>query len=943
MQIGRYEVQKILGQGGMGRVLLARDPSRGADVAIKLLLKADSADARARFEREQRLLAALGEKEGFVPILDQGESQGRPFLVMPFITGGTLRERFARGPLPVDAAVALVAEIAAAVARAHAVGIVHRDLKPENVIFTAGGRPLVADLGLAKHFLDATPGASRSVSLTQAGELRGSAGYMAPEQMRDARSAGPPADVFALGALLYEALAGEPAFQGESALEVIGKVDSGEVRPLAQVRPDTPGWLAGVVARAIATAPGERFEDAAAFARALEARAETGRPAIRLLLPAVTLAVLAAGAAALLLRVNPVKPIASADPPRADPGVAPVASAASSPASIPAECRGFLASPRMKLVDVFGSYALKLPGPATGVAISPDGTRALTGDSEGRLWLWDLATFGVIRALEASARGAEAAPCRSPVFLPDGKRAVSGSDDGFFRIWDLESGVALAKLPGEQGAVYSIAVSSDGKTAATGGSDSTVRLWDLVAMKAVATLRSDTTDLVKAVSFSRNGELLIAASEKVVALWDVPNGQRLRWITQVGGTAVALSADGSQVLVGLRDGSVRLLASETMAEIGHLTGHRGEVTKVALLPGEKRAVTASADGTLELWDLPSASEVRSFKGHGDRVDDVAVSADGRRILSGSRDQQAILWDAATGKDLRGPVGPGGPVLAVALARSARLALAGGADGLLRLFDSTSGRLVRTLGAHESRIAAVALSADGKSALSGSADGLLELWDTGTGRERFSIKAHESGTRSVAFLDAQLVVSGGEDGSISSWDERGAPRMTYDSMGGPVVGLASTGKYLFVGCDSSRDGTAHSLGLVEIETGVVERKPSKSSNPLGAIALSSDARTGVTGALDGTLRVWDMHSRTAKQSFPVHAGAVTAVAAGADFLLSAGVDGTIRLTSMKGEALDRISLASADDHVLSLALALDERAFTAGTARGVVLRFELLRP
>ena len=267
MLVGRYEVLGEIGRGGMGVVYRARSPE-GREVAVKVLLRADKA-AKERFARERRLLASLGETEGFVPVLDAGEHEQGSYIVMPLLAGGTLRDRLRRGPLPVAEAVSLVSRIARGVGAAHERGIVHRDLKPENILFTTAGAPLVADLGLAKHWSRAAPGASQSVSLSATGEIRGTAGYMAPEQARDAKEVGPTADVFALGAILYELISGRAAFPGESVLDVIEKVQSGSFAPLHSIRPETPRWLEEVVSRALAREPARRFSDGGALARAL--------------------------------------------------------------------------------------------------------------------------------------------------------------------------------------------------------------------------------------------------------------------------------------------------------------------------------------------------------------------------------------------------------------------------------------------------------------------------------------------------------------------------------------------------------------------------------------------------------------------------------------------------------------------------------------------------
>ncbi|MEZ0230969.1 MAG: protein kinase [Planctomycetota bacterium] len=279
MKIGAYEILDQLGRGGMGVVHRARSP-RGEDVAIKILSKRDP-DTLARFERERRLLGQFTAREGFVPLLDAGVSpEGFFYLVMPLVPGGTLRSRLAKGRLALDETLALGRALAEALGRAHERGIVHRDLKPENVLFTAEGRPLVVDLGLAKHFRTDTPGASQSAQISALGTLRGTAGYMPPEQMSDARSAGPAADVFALGAILYECLTGDRAFAGESVLEVISKASEGRFDPIRSARPEVPVWFAAVVEKCLAPHLEERYADAGVLRRALERPHRTSRPLV---------------------------------------------------------------------------------------------------------------------------------------------------------------------------------------------------------------------------------------------------------------------------------------------------------------------------------------------------------------------------------------------------------------------------------------------------------------------------------------------------------------------------------------------------------------------------------------------------------------------------------------------------------------------------------------
>ena len=262
-RLGPYELGPEIGRGGMAVVFRARGPA-GQELAIKLLT-GTGRGAADRFAREVRLLESLGEAEGFVPLLDSGDSPHGPWLVMPYLAGGTLRDRLRFGSLDLDDTIDFGRAIASALGRAHARGIVHRDLKPENVLFTAEGVPLVADLGIAKH-VDSGEGTATTPGLSRSGELRGTIGYMAPEQATSSKTVGPASDVFALGAILYECLAGAPAFPGTNPLEVLGRVATGDLEPLGARRPDAPRWLVSAVERALASDPRLRFPSGAVFA-----------------------------------------------------------------------------------------------------------------------------------------------------------------------------------------------------------------------------------------------------------------------------------------------------------------------------------------------------------------------------------------------------------------------------------------------------------------------------------------------------------------------------------------------------------------------------------------------------------------------------------------------------------------------------------------------------
>jgi tetratricopeptide (TPR) repeat protein/tRNA A-37 threonylcarbamoyl transferase component Bud32 len=315
-RIGQYEIEGELGRGGMGVVFRARSPDRRV-VALKVL--ASAVDAQA-FERERRLLSELGEAQGFVPLLDAGTEGARRWIAMPLLTEGTLATKLARGPLKVEEVVRLGAHLAAALACAHERGIVHRDLKPSNVLFRRDGVPLVSDLGLAKHFASDAAGASRSATAT--GTVGGTVGYMAPEQIEDLKSVGPACDVFALGVILYESLAGSRPFEGEGVLSYAASL-ARPPRPLRALRADVPESLERTVMRAIERDRARRFSDARGLLRALETR-PASRRRVKVALAALALA---GAGVALVLRQRPA-PMAS--PPVGPSPVAPVVSASRS-------------------------------------------------------------------------------------------------------------------------------------------------------------------------------------------------------------------------------------------------------------------------------------------------------------------------------------------------------------------------------------------------------------------------------------------------------------------------------------------------------------------------------------------------------------------------------------------------------------------------------------
>ena len=269
--LSHYLVERRLGAGGMGEVFLARDLALGRPAALKVIAQPLSTDLRARLQREAEACARL-QHPAIATFYEAGDSDGVAFLAMEYVAGETLRERLQRGPLTLPEAVVAVGCLLEALNHAHAAGVLHRDIKPENIMRTGDQLAKLLDFGIARLLgrEEAETEGVTAPALTAAGAVVGTVGYMSPEQLKglplDERS-----DLFSLGAVLYEALSGQPAFRGDTAAERIAAIlyDDAASLPSAAV----PAEMHPVVARALARDASRRYPSAASFLADLRAAA----------------------------------------------------------------------------------------------------------------------------------------------------------------------------------------------------------------------------------------------------------------------------------------------------------------------------------------------------------------------------------------------------------------------------------------------------------------------------------------------------------------------------------------------------------------------------------------------------------------------------------------------------------------------------------------------
>jgi eukaryotic-like serine/threonine-protein kinase len=267
-RMGNYRIERLLGRGGMGEVYVATHTLLDKRVALKVLarhLVKDQALVQ-RFVREGRAAARV-RHDNVIEVFDVGIEGEVPYLAMELLEGEPLAALYARGALPPETLAALLLPVAAAVASAHAHGIVHRDLKPDNVFLRRDTRgqvqPIVLDFGISKLAEDV------SLNLTETSAVMGTPYYMSPEQARGAKNVTGATDQYALGVMLYEGATGKRPFDGESLLELVYKITSGEFVPPATANPAVPPALADLIVKAMARQAGDRYVDVWTFGQAL--------------------------------------------------------------------------------------------------------------------------------------------------------------------------------------------------------------------------------------------------------------------------------------------------------------------------------------------------------------------------------------------------------------------------------------------------------------------------------------------------------------------------------------------------------------------------------------------------------------------------------------------------------------------------------------------------
>ncbi|MCI0680991.1 MAG: protein kinase [Gemmataceae bacterium] len=872
----------------MGVVYKARQLGLNRIVALKMILAREHADREqlARFRGEAEAIGRL-QHPHIVQIHAIGEHQGQPYFSLEFVEGGSLADRLKGAPQPPRPSAELVERLARAMHAAHQLGIIHRDLKPANVLLLDAppgsdtglgvgvfGIPKITDFGLAKN-LDANLDAQEQ---TQTGAVMGTPSYMAPEQAASQKDRlGPPTDVYALGAILYELLTGRPPFRGASVWETIRQVQHQEpVRPRL-LQPQVPLDVETICLKCLEKEPRNRYPSAEALADDLR-RFRNGEPILarpigageRLWRWAKRNTALAASglvAALAVLATLATLSVAVVVVGRSRDQAFELAGEKAKLAQREGELRQQAERDAAQLRFQGAYHRCVQDGAPTGIlwladalAKTPEDAADVERDIRVQLAAWSRSVYPLY------AIGLDQ---KTLAFSLDGRSLLTAGNDRTVQLRDAASGQPVGKPLVHDKEVAMAALSADGRTAFT-AAGATGHLWETGTGRPLGPPLQHENPIVAA-TFRSEQTLLTLSKVGQLREWNVQACTVRSAADLRPGDSVHLAAfnwDATKVAVALMNKPVVKVwdvaqrQSLAVSDVFEVADHPAinsfnSITALAFARDATPAlIIAFHNGRLQRWDVSR----RQSEGLADLdvpIDAIAVCPNGRILGGGCNWNEVAVWDSVSGKALRWPMPQPG---------SARVAFS--TNGEVLAFGDPSGTLwlrrLHTLAAGSILVkppvyplVAAALSPDGAQALLGTSNGVAVLADAATGIAQPADRWLRHSPPFVAALafsaDGNTVATGGID-SVILWDAgSGKPLgepLRHDAMLSGVV-FSPDGKALVT---SRRDGMVQQW---DIATRQKIGAPMSHNHQVWIPALNPDGKTVLVPCGDGTAPVWDL--------------------------------------------------------------------------------------
>ena len=926
-----YVVGDEFARGGIGRITRARDKRLDRIVALKELRR-NSRYAQLRFAREVLITARL-QHPNIIPVHEAGRwATGEPFFAMKLVDGGSLEDAI-EGAESLDKRLALVRNVAAvadAMAYTHTRKVVHRDLKPSNVLLGPFGETVVIDWGLAKDLSDPqqadlpAPASTDAVEAyeTNEGVVLGTPPFMPPEQARG-EAVDERADVYALGAILYNVLTGRVPYFEYHPRDIVSKVVSRPPTPLLRLEPDAPPDLVAIVRKAMARDPKDRYATAGGIAEELDTfltgglvaayQYSTGELLKRFVARQRT--AVATGVLGLVaLTVGGIWSFANITEQRNR------AEDARAKAEKLAKLEGEARQDALRQLD-----QSILNGARSAVGLDPTyalgllkrlgkpvgGAATVAADAEER---------GVARhVLTRHAHLVEALS-----IAPDGAMIATADHDGKVLSW-RSSGELATTFDQPRARIATIAHSPDGTKLAGAGYDDAVWVWDVATAKATE-LKGHRAP-IRGLSWAPDGSRLATVGEDGVRVWDLSaRTNEGRPLPADRPLFAAWSPGGDRLLTGSHAGSVRIWPGDLDGDPVTLE-HDGEVKGAAFSPDGERVVTAGSDGVLRVWSSAGAEE-HAWRLHDEGVEVVAWTPDGRHVVSGGMDGTVRITD------LDGRSEPLAHhrerISALAVSPDGRHVAAGSWDRTIALYDRKTDSRRRLLG-HRDVVSSLAFVPDGETLASVSWDRALRLWPLGEERRR-RLSAHAVGVKAVAYSpDGKRLASGGHDDRVRIWDAAtGALQTTLVGHTDHVFRVVFSPDGAWVA--SSSDDRTVSLWRPD---GSERRVFEGHQADVEELAFSPDGALLASSGEDGMVGLWRVEDGEG-DLLAGHVGPVLDVAFSptGDRLASRGRDHTVRLWNRRGDKTETLEGHTGD--VVSVVFAPDGKSLASAAEDGVRL-------